>query len=265
MKVFPTCVGVFLQGHHGGTTTVRLPHVRGGVSSPEALWHRLRKVFPTCVGVFLLTTPYGRLWPRLPHVRGGVSSLAPSATGAKRSSPRAWGCFRTGTVRGWCRLVFPTCVGVFLTRTTQGATALSLPHVRGGVSALRGVMRRILTSSPRAWGCFCGESSGRERPHVFPTCVGVFPPRLPFSGRQIRSSPRAWGCFHVNNLLFKRQFVFPTCVGVFPFCPAPLQGLLWSSPRAWGCFVAYVSGVVGHSVFPTCVGVFPDERREAPF
>ena len=71
--VFPTCVGVFLFAKHVIRRAIRLPHVRGGVSSSALMRKALRPssprawgcfsspdtgtvilvVFPTCVGVFL--------------------------------------------------------------------------------------------------------------------------------------------------------------------------------------------------------------------
>ena len=113
VRVFPTCVGVFLprRAHHAHTFC--LPHVRGGVSarsysqtgrktsSPRAwgcfylgvpITHILF-VFPTCVGVFppgVIHKPGER---RLPHVRGGVSDITFAVSIDVVSSPRAWGCF----------------------------------------------------------------------------------------------------------------------------------------------------------------------------
>ena len=95
MKVFPTCVGVFLVETKGGDYTYCLPHVRGGVSgqradglvqwrsSPRAWGCFLKSairnvkmsVFPTCVGVFLHIYALPVRVRCLPHVRGGVSDL----------------------------------------------------------------------------------------------------------------------------------------------------------------------------------------------
>ena len=134
-RVFPTCVGVFPAGLPPVSDRISLPHVRGGVStvlkpifnwpesSPRAWgcffipWGILPtdSVFPTCVGVFPIGFDYVALKTRLPHVRGGVSIL-PSRTRARHSSsPRAWGCFRYDPAYRHDMLVFPTCVGVFLT------------------------------------------------------------------------------------------------------------------------------------------------------
>ena len=49
------------------------------------------------------------------------------------SSPCAWGCFLRRLIRWASKSVFPTCVGVFPTKTGGGRVVASLPHVRGGV------------------------------------------------------------------------------------------------------------------------------------
>ena len=92
-KDFPTCVGVFLTAMKSRYLHIRLPHVRGGVSSSHSptrtpSWTSPRAWgcfsgqagqpsnlmdFPTCVGVFPLGKPFAPLFDGLPHVRGGVS------------------------------------------------------------------------------------------------------------------------------------------------------------------------------------------------
>ena len=316
-KVFPTCVGVFPAISSPLLLTRSLPHVRGGVSvanSQAAAWSRSsprawgcflllifgykkKPVFPTCVGVFQTVSRKARKSICLPHVRGGVSRPWRPSASAGRSSPRAWGCFLL-LIFGYKKShVFPTCVGVFLTRFQKIRKALSLPHVRGGVS-IRGELEDYFEgSSPRAWGCFF--ISGRTKPGgpVFPTCVGVFlhhnnpalkKTRLPHvrGGVSLRSSllsrsgwssPRAWGCFDRGRLLHQKVAVFPTCVGVFLYGtrrrtttpglphvrggvslpPDPRAGSMPSSPRAWGCFRLRILLWRRSRVFPTCVGVFP--------
>ena len=174
------------------------------------------------------------------------------------------------------RLVFPTCVGVFLSSILSWMSAIGLPHVRGGVSVPVRTHTPSGLSSPRAWGCFHRAWRQRRPAPVFPTCVGVFPPAaccwmpcacLPHvrggvsrrdSGRPrpFLSSPRAWGCFFAKKTAWPSGTVFPTCVGVFPtipylsarplglphvrggvsFLPAAPCRVKTSSPRAWGCF-----------------------------
>ena len=132
--VFPTCVGVFPGIPSAMPAVSCLPHVRGGVSfhseeiatlawsSPRA-WGCFAvnptailacPVFPTCVGVFLLNSLPERAFACLPHVRGGVSVLVPVDRDFAVSSPRAWGCFSSRISGNAERIVFPTCVGVFL-------------------------------------------------------------------------------------------------------------------------------------------------------
>ena len=92
-RVFPTCVGVFLQTSQRIRIVSSLPHVRGGVShrvsrhsrtlpsSPRAwgcfpcrpLLIKSGLVFPTCVGVFPTSGVKHQPGGCLPHVRGGVS------------------------------------------------------------------------------------------------------------------------------------------------------------------------------------------------
>ena len=91
--VFPTHVGVFLDGSKVTGPSWRLPHARGGVSakwkpvyrvtlSSPRTWgcfsyslvqHGIHVVFPTHVGVFPHQLCGLLAIPRLPHARGGVS------------------------------------------------------------------------------------------------------------------------------------------------------------------------------------------------
>ena len=194
-KVFPTRVGVFPRHPHRPTLRLCLPHTRGGVSLPRHLerkfalssphaWgcfsHRWQKsssphVFPTRVGVFP-----GRRWSprssrRLPHTRGGVSTLSISLPLTDKSSPHAWGCFPRRLAWVVRRRVFPTRVGVFLSRWISRRRRFCLPHTRGGVSFTADIPTDIKTSSPHAWGCFPLDCILREFDGVFPTRVGVFP------------------------------------------------------------------------------------------
>ena len=175
LRVFPTCVGVFLREFFTYEEETGLPHVRGGVSlsnllsyarqgsSPRAwgcfffYWpsRNAKKVFPTCVGVFPdMVSPF-LVSVSLPHVRGGVSKRR-----AKRQREKS---------------VFPTCVGVFRSVKSVCCLKIRLPHVRGGVSPMIYSLLKDCLSSPRAWGCFCGRPDYGDDGYVFPTCVGVFP------------------------------------------------------------------------------------------
>ncbi len=235
------------------------------------------EVFPTCVGVFPRFCRSATRSACLPHVRGGVSQRPKLSISLRRSSPRAWGCFRLSA-----------CLR---------SNSSSLPHVRGGVSTSSATKKSSMQSSPRAWGCFFVGIHAKLAGNVFPTCVGVFPSPcvlrhatagLPHvrggvshanrtEGTRQRSSPRAWGCFCGLQVAKRLLDVFPTCVGVFPqaYQPrSPQAGLphvrggvsssagagcegFWSSPRAWGCFPHRRRWTGRPRVFPTCVGVFP--------
>src|SRR5690606_34376936 len=233
-----------------------LPHMRGGVSacghaplatilsSPHAwgCFYRYKPsritglVFPTCVGVFLDNKMTAEQALSLPHMRGGVSDWLRVTPATARSSPHAWGCFSNSGRFTYMRGVFPTCVGVFPIPVPCRCRPGGLPHMRGGVSAVRHSGHRQVRSSPHAWGCFQGISPQSADLLVFPTCVGVFPDkrrclvpllRLPHmrggvSGgrgslrRHVWSSPHAWGCFLYAGSESSLSLVFPTCVGVFP-------------------------------------------------
>ena len=172
----------------------------------------------------------------LPHVRGGVSTHQGVGVPHPVSSPRAWGCFSSVYVSPRRLFVFPTCVGVFLTRPRRLPESLRLPHVRGGVSKKNIHAPGLRRSSPRAWGCFLRWESPEYHGKVFPTCVGVFLRKthnplhfcsLPHVRGGVSkegekgtfpktSSPRAWGCFYQAADAMSMIIVFPTCVGVFP-------------------------------------------------
>ena len=151
------------------------------------------------MGVFLKSNFF--LWSpdSLPHARGGVSIFTYKSRSTITSSPRTWGCFRSGT----CQWVSQLC----------------LPHARGGVSETNGLLIRGKGSSPRTWGCFLWIARPRQRAEVFPTHVGVFLPEaagvasrrgLPHArggvsyellsdGTLTVSSPRTWGCFYPSR------------------------------------------------------------------
>ncbi len=194
LVVFPTHVGVFplCPAHH--PPTIRLPHARGGVSTPSlassssarssprtwgcfslggSAWVR-KMVFPTHVGVFL-TSPGPRSGcGGLPHARGGVSGCSEGADAFRQSSPRTWGCFPLVPECSRPGAVFPTHVGVFLTLYDVRQQQLSLPHARGGVSDCEQGVWRSHGSSPRTWGCFRPTVRRNWSSDVFPTHVGVF-------------------------------------------------------------------------------------------
>ena len=302
--VFPTCVGVFPPCFCRSYLSLGLPHVRGGVSfavrndrkiissSPRA-WGcffsgvfiaQKFRVFPTCVGVFLRWLPPRLSCRRLPHVRGGVSVECGVSGGLLLSSPRAWGCFLQPRHDYHAGTVFPTCVGVFPPCFCRSYLSLGLPHVRGGVSFAVRNDRKIISSSPRAWGCFFSGVFIAQKFRVFPTCVGVFPIAIHTLITDSRLPHVRGG---VSRMLIFRglhSVVFPTCVGVFLVvvdvpgsgrCLPHVRGGVSfvasleirtgsSSPRAWGCFLLSGKKEKLGLVFPTCVGGFP-AHGQAPW
>ena len=136
-------------------------------------------VFPTPVGVFRPGIAGGALPYSLPHARGGVSHAIQTLPIAARSSPRPWGCFYASRLLYGVAGVFPTPVGVFLSRLLFGMLGLGLPHARGGVSTTFCFDSPHEMSSPRPWGCFLASEEVAAEFGVFPTPVGVFPQAAP--------------------------------------------------------------------------------------
>ena len=71
--VFPTPVGVFLEGKDLHAGEYGIPHARGGVSHGKQRLFRLALVFPTPVGVFPIPGVFPSAANCIPHARGGVS------------------------------------------------------------------------------------------------------------------------------------------------------------------------------------------------
>ena len=133
---------------------------------------------PTHVGVFLIFDSKPDKSVRLPHARGGVSVAGYFKSCPLVSSPRTWGCFLPVVGRGYGGRVFPTHVGVFPDPAKYTQLMTSLPHARGGVSAVVNQVMDDTVSSPRTWGCFPLPVADMSAGKVFPTHVGVFPHRL---------------------------------------------------------------------------------------
>ena len=89
-----------------------------------------------------------------PHAGGDVSPGMPCASSSCRFSPRRWGCFRYCLERSWLRRVFPTQVGMFLSRRLSIGRRGSFPHAGGDVSVTSSLRFRRSLFSPRRWGCF---------------------------------------------------------------------------------------------------------------
>ena len=194
-SVFPTPVGVFPTAPACQRSGRCLPHARGGVSCPRRCsrsgcpssprpWGCFcparpggasGNVFPTPVGVFLSAAPPKKAVTCLPHARGGVSDCYRDQDLEQESSPRPWGCFSYQELDSRYQAVFPTPVGVFLSRIIGPIGVRRLPHARGGVSTRPEPASPIWRSSPRPWGCFHAVAGLWRRERVFPTPVGVFP------------------------------------------------------------------------------------------
>ena len=156
-------MGVFLFARLSLPFPMSLPHACGGVSARR----------PSCAS------------PKsLPHACGGVSPLYGSSTTVMPSSPRMWGCFLCMTFNLTSRVVFPTHVGVFPCGVSSCCGGRRLPHACGGVSNPRLKAEACKRSSPRMWGCFYPAPILRPGCAVFPTHVGVFPPKGNSAGRR---------------------------------------------------------------------------------
>ena len=193
------------------------------------------RLFPTPVGVFLINRNSMLRIVSLPHARGGVSRTISRRHAGAPSSPRPWGCFFCFFEFKRHVTVFPTPVGVFLLKCCEFLILCCLPHARGGVSAFDIAANFDSPSSPRPWGCFRHDCTGRSSHRVFPTPVGVFPP-LAWHGQASGCLPHARGG-----------------VSIFRCSCASMYG---SSPRPWGCFLGITAVSDIRTLFPTPVGVF---------
>ncbi len=154
--VFPTPVGVFLQGWHKNGRRFGLPHTRGGVSEDGLRPVRPAESSPHPWGCFVQTPPDVFKATGLPHTRGGVSIQPWGDTLAWQSSPHPWGCFFEEFCPLFAEHVFPTPVGVFPAGACRGRGGACLPHTRGGVSISISAPWPPMRSSPHPWGCFRG-------------------------------------------------------------------------------------------------------------
>ena len=172
--VFPAYAGVFLMGFGNYDIDEGLPRIRGGVSlasqvyerakqsSPHTrgcfslgiLRHRRHVVFPAYAGVFPISAPRSSSTTGLPRIRGGVSGSLVTVMGRNMSSPHTRGCFFRVAMKMIIKLVFPAYAGVFPHSCSPCCSHWGLPRIRGGVSALRMLLRDALRSSPHTRGCF---------------------------------------------------------------------------------------------------------------
>ena len=183
LRFFPTPVGVFLAPCFSITLEKPLPHARGGVSEGTEEWAYasassprpwgcfslktrgkiMEALFPTPVGVFPARCSPLSFQEPLPHARGGVSTVGRNNGRENCSSPRPWGCFLKRREIRWLKTLFPTPVGVFLYPYPLLRKCRTLPHARGGVSAILPRIATAFRSSPRTWGCFSFRSPARKR------------------------------------------------------------------------------------------------------
>ena len=192
-----------------------------------------------------------------PHAGGDVSKLAHLSILVMVFSPRRWGCFRYCLERSWLRRVFPTQVGMFLSRRLSIGRRGSFPHAGGDVSIMPSGSSSAMAFSPRRWGCFPNLRFPSVSKLVFPTQVGMFL-NFPLSFIVSREfSPRRWGCFHNQHSSVVRLPVFPTQVGMFPTIERSSVVRARFSPRRWGCFRDVIATIPTLTVFPTQVGMFP--------
>ena len=87
-------------------------------------------------------------------MRGGVSMDSIFYVERNKYSPHAWGCFYFTKYKGYLEDVFPTCVGVFPSKSPNLFLSVSIPHMRGGVSSQMAGLNDAIQYSPHAWGCF---------------------------------------------------------------------------------------------------------------
>ena len=172
--VFSTSVEVFLTSKSSVCSLIGLLHVRGGVSPGALDKKRVNGLL---------------------HVRGGVSALSDSDIARMQSSPRPWRCFLK-VICGRCRQnVFSTSVEVFLEIREAALRPRRLLHVRGGVSAAKGLYEMDYLSLLHVRG---GVSIN-----------------FSFINGHPSSSPRPWRCFSFTPILSCLQAVFSTSVEVF--------------------------------------------------
>ena len=216
----------------------------------------------------------------------------PSTNGG--SSPQAWGTRTPG--QPWlfpCRFI-PTGVGNTPEKVAPGSGHSVHPHRRGEHRPWHEAHRRVVGSSPQAWGTprpdamrsclhrFIPTGVGNTPPAVkLPQLVAVHPHRRGEHGGRLRrsdrrggSSPQAWGTRRLCECCFLSLRFIPTGVGNTPiaqwyhFEPAVHPHRRGehgarlrerarqggSSPQAWGTLAAQLFHGHGARFIPTGVG-----------
>ena len=142
------------------------------------------------------------------------------------------------------RSVFPTRVGVDLSRAEKLISGIRFPHTRGGGPIQFCQITVQYGFSPHAWGWTYASWTSRIELHVFPTRVGVDRPvstgansrasfphtrgggpvSSPLYGMSAEFSPHAWGWTYCTKPVAASFNVFPTRVGVDPVGQRMLHG-----------------------------------------
>ena len=176
----------------------------------------------------------------LPRIRGGVSLVQPVFRGFALSSPHTRGCFFPYNHLMKKGDVFPAYAGVFPSTMFLRFSAVSLPRIRGGVSAMIQAFLHHAESSPHTRGCF--QKGGLRNPpgNVFPAYAGVF---LTFSLFMVNG----WGLPRIRG-------------GVSCLYPWRDYRQL-SSPHTRGCFPPHCGKGDFYRVFPAYAGVFLPVKR----
>ncbi len=189
-------------------------------------------------------------------------------------SPRAWGWSDLPGSRSGAQRVLPTCVGMVRTYRMDSALRERSPHVRGDGPTRPRPGGKGLAFSPRAWGWSASGVEDEIWDAVLPTCVGMVPYDIEFSGN-LPFSPRAWGWSGSRTRCGPVHWVLPTCVGMVRprgiMIPTgvrsphvrgdgPKDDLLIRlgrrfSPRAWGWSGHRKWNDRYAKVLPTCVGM----------
>ena len=242
--LFPTHVGVSLQGTFTRGQYFALPHTRGGVPLENA--HFLSELDSSphtwgCPSIEFHTSK--TTLASLPHTRGGVPASPSTLDWKVFSSPHTWGCPHENSSKYRLLPLFPTHVGVSLQLLLRVWTLWSLPHTRGGVPIISVQKGGSKNSSPHTWGCPINRLPIIIDVALFPTHVGVS-----LAKAQVE---------HQGPSL-------PHTRGGVPYPIASACSLRISSPHTWGCPPPPGCNCFEPRLFPTHVGVSRCISRPVP-
>ena len=191
--VFPTYVGMIRNAYNFKRNFGSFPHVcgddpgytgRNGVYygfSPR-MWgwsvhtqdkHIYFPVFPTYVGMIRLYLRRLRIILCFPHVCGDDPSDRWNSAWQHMFSPRMWGWSSQLHQCHTCLYVFPTYVGMILSRNFLLCIAARFPHVCGDDPAHSTLFAFTIRFSPRMWGWSLTYYWKIRSWNVFPTYVGM--------------------------------------------------------------------------------------------